>query len=106
MVTEQSPYEADLEWAPLDEPDEMREVVEQLGQATAKVHCVDDHDAEHDLVRVSVEQVISDCVGDDVDGLVRNLSEFAHRYAEQVRSDHAEFVDAFRGGAFAEVTPA
>ena len=106
VVSEQSPYEADLDWAAIDEPEQMREVVEQLGQATAKIHCVDDDDAEHDLVPVSVEQVVADCVGDDVAGLVRDLTEFAHRYAEQVRDDHALFVDAFRGGAFAEVTPA
>jgi hypothetical protein len=50
--------------------------------------------------------VIADCVGDDVDGLVRDLQEFAHRYVGQVREDHAAFVEAFRGGAFAEVSPA
>jgi len=106
VVAEQSPYEADLDWSSLDEPEDLHDVVEQLGQATAKIHCVDDDAAEHDLVQVSVEQVIADCVGDDVDGLVRDLQEFAHRYAEQVREDHTAFVDAFRGGAFAEVAPA
>jgi len=106
VVSEQSPYEADLDWAALDEPEQLREVVEQLGRATAKIHCVDDDDAEHDLVPVSVEHVISDCVRGDVDGLVRDLQEFARRYAEQARDDHAEFVDAFRGGAFARVSPA
>jgi uncharacterized protein (DUF2252 family) len=106
VVSEQSPYEADLDWSAIDEPEPLSEVVHQLGQATAKIHCVDDDDAEHDLVRVSVEHVIADCVGDDVDGLVRDLQQFAHRYAEQVRSDHAAFVDAFRGGAFADVSPA
>jgi uncharacterized protein (DUF2252 family) len=106
VVSEQSPYEADLDWAAIDEPEQLHEVVQQLGQATAKIHCVDDDDAEHDLVQVSVEHVIADCVGEDVDGLVRDLQEFAHRYAGQVREDHAAFVDAFRGGAFAEVSPA
>ena len=106
VVREQSPYEADLDWAAIDEPEQLQEVVAQLGQATAKVHCVDDDDAERDLVAVSVEQMVTDCVGDDAAGLVRDLTDFAHRYAEQVRDDHALFVDAFRGGAFAEVTPA
>jgi uncharacterized protein (DUF2252 family) len=106
VVSEQSPYEADLDWASIDEPEPMREVAEQLGRATAKIHCVDDDAAERDLVPVSVEHVIAECVGDDEDGLVRDLTEFAQRYAEQVRTDHAEFVDAFRGGAFADVTPA
>ena len=106
VVREQSPYETDLDWAAIDEPAQLKEVVEQLGQATAKIHCVDDDDAERDLVQVSVEQVVTDCVGDDGAGLVRDLTVFAHRYAEQVREDHALFVDAFRGGAFADVTPA
>ena len=106
VVSEQSPYEADLDWAAIDEPEQLQEVVAQLGQATAKIHCVDDDDAERDLVEVSVEQVVAECVGDDLDGLVRDLQEFAHRYAEQVRDDHAQFVDAFRGGAFADVAPA
>jgi uncharacterized protein (DUF2252 family) len=106
VVSEQSPYEADLDWASIDEPEQMQEVVAQLGQATAKIHCVDDDDAERDLVPVSVEHVVAECVGDDVAGLVRDVTEFAHRYAAQVRDDHALFVDSFRGGAFAEVTPA
>ena len=33
-------------------------------------------------------------------------TEFAHAYAEQVRTDHVLFVDAFRSGAFADVAPA
>ena len=106
VVREQSPYEADLDWASIDEPEQMREVVEQLGRATAKIHCVDDDDAERDLVAVSVEHVVAECVGDDLDGLVGDLTEFARRYAEQVRADHALFVDAFRGGAFNAVSPA
>src|SRR5215207_8071179 len=84
VVRELSPYEADLDWAAIDEPEQMTEVVGQLGQATAKIHCVDDDDAERDLVEVSVEQVVTDCVGGDVDGLVRDLTDFAHRYAKQV----------------------
>jgi uncharacterized protein (DUF2252 family) len=106
VVSEYSPYETDLNWGPIDEPDQMSEVVEQLGQATAKIHCVADDDSEHDLVDVSVEEVITKCVGDDVADFVRDVKEFAHRYAEQVRGDHALFVDAFRSGAFADVTPA
>ena len=84
----------------------MAELISQLGQATAKIHCVADDDSEHDLVDVSVEEVIAECVGDDLDGLIRDCTDFAHGYAEQARRDHQLFVDAFRGGAFASVTPA
>jgi uncharacterized protein (DUF2252 family) len=106
VVSEYSPYEVDLDWATVDEPDQLADLVTQLGHATAKIHCVADDYSEHDLVDVSVEEVVTACVGDGAGDLVDDLTEFAHAYAEQARGDHQLFVDAFRGGAFAEVTPA
>jgi hypothetical protein len=44
VVAELSPYQTDLDWSGLTEPAEMAEVLEQLGRATAKVHCVSDVD--------------------------------------------------------------
>jgi uncharacterized protein (DUF2252 family) len=46
VVSELSPYESDLDWSELTEPDELAEVIEQLGRAVAKVHCVSDADSE------------------------------------------------------------
>ena len=106
VVSEYSPYETDLDWGGVDEPKEMADLVAQLGRATAKIHCVADQDSEHDLVDVSVEEVVTACVGDDIDEFVSDLTSFAHDYGEQARSDHGLFVEAFRGGAFAAVTPA
>ena len=40
VVAELSPYEVDLEWDELTEPEEMAPVLRQLGRATAKMHCV------------------------------------------------------------------
>ena len=105
VVAEYSPYEADLEWSGVDEPDELGVLVDQLGRATAKVHCVSDADADAGLVDVQVEEAIARSVGDDVDGLVRDLTDFAHQYAARARADHRLFVDAFRAGAFAAVAP-
>jgi uncharacterized protein (DUF2252 family) len=105
VVSEYSPYELDLEWDDLNTPEGMQTVVDQLGRATAKIHCVADDDSATDLVTVSVEDVIAEGVHGDVDGLVDELTEFARTYAEQVRADHHTFVDAFRGGAFSEVAP-
>ncbi len=105
VVSEFSPYVADLDWSEVDEPDQLADLVGQLGQATAKIHCVADDDSEHDLVDVSVEEVVAECVGDDLDGFISDCTDFAHGYAEQARRDHQLFVDAFRGGAFAAVTP-
>ena len=106
VVSEHSPYEADLRWDDVTEPADMQVLVTQLGRATAKIHCVADVESEHELVDFSVEQVVADCVGDDVDALVTDLTSFAHRYARQTREDHHSFVDAFRGGALEQVAPA
>ena len=106
VVSEFSPYEADLDWGDVTEPDEMQVLVTQLGRATAKIHCVADIESDHDLVDFSVEEAIAERVGDDVDALVSDLTTFAHRYAEQTRDDYRLFVDSFRAGALAQVTPA
>jgi len=105
VVSEYSPYQADLEWEDVTDVEEMDGLVAQLGRATAKIHCVADDESEHDLVTVSVEEVVSRCIGEDVDALVTDVTDFAHRYAAQVREDHRLFVDAFRGGAFSGVAP-
>ncbi len=105
VVSEYSPYEADLEWDGVDEPDELRVLVEQLGRATAKVHCVSDSDTEGGVVRVQVEEAVARSIGGDVDGLVTDMRRFAHAYAGRAREDHRLFVDAFRAGAFAAVAP-
>ena len=99
VVAEYSPYEKDLDWSGLTEPDELAEVLEQLGRATAKVHCVSDvDDASTPLVDFQVEDAIVDAVRGREDELVEDLTTFALDYAARARKDHALFVDAFRGG--------
>ncbi len=100
VVSELSPYGADLEWADITEPEEMASVLDSLGRATAKVHCVSDQDSEEDLVNFQTEEVIAAAIGDDVDGFIEELVEFAMKYAGTARKDHALFVDAFRGAKF------
>jgi len=98
VVAEVPPYEVDLDWSRLTEPDDVRAVVEQLGRATAKIHCASDEDSEHDLVDFQVEDAIAESVGDRRDGLVAWVGEFGDGYARRVRRDHQLFVDAFRDG--------
>jgi uncharacterized protein (DUF2252 family) len=98
VVSEISPYEADLDWSELTEPDEIGPVVEYLGRATAKVHCVADSDADHSLVDFQTEDAITRVVTGREDEFVAWVVDFAHSYAAQVRGDHALFVDAFREG--------
>jgi uncharacterized protein (DUF2252 family) len=104
VVAEISPYEADLDWSQLSEPDDLRPVLGQLGRATAQVHCVSDKDHETPLVDFQTEDAVLASVGDDVEGFVADLVGFAHHYAGVARRDHALFVDAFRAGRVPGVT--
>jgi uncharacterized protein (DUF2252 family) len=99
VVSEYSPYEADLDWSSLTEPDELAEVLEQLGRATAKVHCVSDVDDEQTpLVDFQVEDAVREVVAGREDELVEELTAFALDYSQRAREDHALFVNAFRAG--------
>ncbi len=98
VVSELSPYEADLDWSDLTEPDDLAEVIEQLGQAVAKVHCVSDSDSDQSLVDFQTEDAIVAVIGDDEAGFVADLVEFGLSYAATVRDDHRHFVEAFREG--------
>ncbi|VXB53582.1 DUF2252 domain-containing protein [Nocardioides sp. AX2bis] len=99
VVAEVSPYEVDLEWGGMIEPDEIAGVVELLGRATAKIHCASDEDSDQDLVDFQVEQAVADCVEGRRRELVEWVTDFGLGYADQVREDHAHFVEAFRSGA-------
>ncbi len=106
VVAEYSPYETDLDWSGLSEPDELAEVLEQLGRATAKVHCVSDvDDPNTPLVDFQVEDAIVAQVRGREDELVADLTAFAMDYAGRARADHALFVEAFRAGLVDGVGP-
>lgn len=98
VVQELSPYEADLDWSGLTEPEEMVSVLDDLGRATAKIHCVSDSDSDHTLVDFQVEDAINSVIGPDETAFVEAMVAFAHEYAAIVRDDHRLFVDAFRNG--------
>ncbi|HET7326857.1 MAG TPA: DUF2252 domain-containing protein [Nocardioidaceae bacterium] len=101
VVAELSPYEDDLDWAEITEPDELRPLLENLGRATAKVHCASDEDSDQDLVDFQTEDAIAGVIAGDVDGFVDDLVEFGMAYAVTAREDHALFVEAFREGKIA-----
>ena len=95
VVQELSPYEAELEWDGVSEPDEIMPLLGYLGQATAKIHCVSDAGSEADIVDFQPEEAISAVLDDDFAG---SLAEFGAAYGERAREDHRLFVDAFRNG--------
>ncbi len=104
VVAEVSPYEADLDWDELNEPDDMRQVVRALGRATAKVHCASDEDSDQNLVTFQTEEAICEVLEGRRREFVADLTDFAIDYADVVRRDHALFVAAFREGRIGGVS--
>jgi len=98
VIKELSPYEADLDWDAVTEMDEMIPLVNDLGRATAKIHCVSDEGNEHPLVDVNVEAKITAVIGDRDDDFVSWLAAWGTDYGRLTREDHRRFVDAFRNG--------
>lgn len=98
VVAELSPHDKDLDWSDLTEPEEIRPVVDYLGRASAKSHCVADEDSEQTLVDFPAEDAIAAALSHDEDGFVDEMVQFGMSYAQVTRDDHALFVDAFRNG--------
>ena len=98
VVSELSPYVEDLDWSDLTEPEEMRPVLDYLGRATAKVHCVADKDSDPSIVGFQTEDEIVEAIDGKEDEFVEEMVGFGMRYSEIARDDHRLFVDAFRNG--------
>jgi uncharacterized protein (DUF2252 family) len=96
LVAEVSPYAADLDWADVNEPDVLADVMADLGRAVARMHSVADDESAHDLVDFSTEEAIVAVVDSDEKGFVAGLVDFAHAYGARARADHQIFVDLFR----------
>ncbi|MFG3697082.1 DUF2252 domain-containing protein [Micromonospora sp. NPDC047620] len=96
LVAEVSPYAADLDWADVNEPEELAGVLADLGRAVARMHSVADDESSHDLVDYSTEEAIVAAVDADEAGFVAHLVDFAHAYGVRARQDHQLFVDLFR----------
>ena len=101
VVSELSPYELNLDWSDVTEPDEMAPLLSDLGRATAKVHCAADEDSDERLVDFQTEEAIVAAIGDRQEEFVDDLVGFAVAYAPTARHDHSLFVEAFRAGEIA-----
>ncbi len=98
VVSELSPYVEDLDWSDLTEPEQMDPVLDYLGRATAKVHCVADKDSDPTLVGFQTEDEIIEAISGREDEFVKEMVDFARGYSAIARDDHRLFVDAFRNG--------
>ncbi|OOC56203.1 hypothetical protein NOSIN_22190 [Nocardiopsis sinuspersici] len=99
VVSEVSPYTNDLDWDDLTEPADIAPVLDYLGRATAKAHCVSDSHADTTVGGVETEVAIMEAIDGHEAEFTQRCVEFAHRYAAQARADHSLFVDAFRNNA-------
>jgi uncharacterized protein (DUF2252 family) len=104
VVAEVSPYEVDLDWSDVNEPDDMADLVDDLGRATAKVHCASDEDSDQTLVDFQVEQALVEVLEGRREKFVDDVVTFGFDYAARVRADHALFVEAFREGEIGGVS--
>ncbi|HEY6714293.1 MAG TPA: DUF2252 domain-containing protein [Rubrobacter sp.] len=98
VVTELSPYIEDLDWSDLTEPEQMSPVLDYLGRATAKVHCVADKDSDPNIVGFQTEDEIIEALSGNEEEFVQEMVDFGAHYSEIARNDHSLFVDAFRNG--------
>jgi uncharacterized protein (DUF2252 family) len=73
-------------------------MLEYLGRATAKIHCVADKDSDPVIVGFQTEDEIIEALGGTEEEFVEEMVGFGARYSEIVRDDHRLFVDAFRNG--------
>jgi uncharacterized protein (DUF2252 family) len=98
VVSELSPYIEDLDWSDLTEPEQISPVLDYLGRATAKVHCVADKDSDPHIVGFQTEDEIIEALSSNEEEFVEEMVKFGTDYSEVVRDDHRLFVDAFRNG--------
>ena len=98
VVTELSPYVEDLDWSDLTEPEQMSPVLDYLGRATAKVHCVADKDSDPTIVGFQTEDEIIEALSGNEEEFVEEMVDFGAHYSGIIRNAHQLFVDAFRNG--------
>ncbi|MFB7509304.1 DUF2252 domain-containing protein [Streptomyces broussonetiae] len=96
LVAEVSPYAVDLDWSDIDDPEEIAQVVADLGRATAAMHAAADDQSGESLVPFSTERAIDAAIAADEEGFAPVLVDFAHAYGARARADHQIFVDLFR----------
>lgn len=96
LVAEVSPYSADLEWEDINEMEDILHLLDYLGKAVAKIHCVSDTDSDQTLVPFSTDEAIHGVISGREDEFARYMIDFGHEYGQGVLADYRLFIDAFR----------
>ena len=96
LVAEVSPYSADLEWDDINEMEEILHLLDYLGKAVAKIHCVSDTDSDQTLVPFSTDEAIHGVLAGREDEFARHMVDFGQQYGQGVLADYRLFIDAFR----------
>jgi uncharacterized protein (DUF2252 family) len=96
LVAEVSPYSADLEWDDINEMEEILHLLDYLGKAVAKIHCVSDTDSDQTLVPFSTDEAIHGVLAGREDEFARHMVDFGQEYGQGVLADYRLFIDAFR----------
>ena len=90
------PTTADLEWDDINEMDDILHLLDYLGKAVAKIHCVSDTDSDQTLVPFSTDEAIHGVISGREDEFARYMIDFGHEYGQGVLADYRLFIDAFR----------
>jgi uncharacterized protein (DUF2252 family) len=96
LVAEINPYVADLDWGDINDIVAILELLQYLGRAVAKIHCVSDVDSDQKLIATSTDEAISEAVTGREDEFVAAMVDFGQQYGDLARDDHQLFIDAFR----------
>ena len=99
VVAELSPYEADLDWAEITEPDDIEPVLERSAGRPPRSTACPTRTATR-TSSTSRPRRRSSRRSSDPEAFVDELVDFGIDYAAKTRRDHALFVDAFREGKF------
>ncbi|WP_176560187.1 DUF2252 domain-containing protein [Brevibacillus dissolubilis] len=92
-IRERSPYKRKLKLDKIETHKHFLAALKVMGKATAKIHARADADIEAGLIDYHSEEAILAEIDADRDGWYARLTEFAVRYAGQVREDYRVFVE-------------
>ena len=96
LVAEVSPYSADLVWDNINDLEDILQLLDFLGTAVAKIHCVSDTDSDQTLVPFSTDQAINEALAGRETEFTEAMVKFGQGYGEIARDDYRLFIDAFR----------